>query len=202
MTPMRTIVLGLALFARAHAFTARAQDSIGQELLPSKKMSPDEEKLEWRWSKEKANLPKALGQHLKDFDFYINNYPPFESFTVRRKSDGKLLYFNKRWERETANIARWKDTLFVAEYCPKTTGCRVVAVDLASGKTVWTTGLRGIELRAHFGYNNSVFIETDGKSVTIHGNESMGRYVERLDIKTGRMIANVKLEPDHDSWKR
>ncbi len=75
-------------------------------------------------------------------------------------------------------------------------GCEVVAVNLLTGKELWRTRLFGTGPTPewHSKYGNQVNIETDGKRVVIYGNENDGRYVEHLDINTGKTLANRRFE--------
>lgn len=152
------------------------------------------DQVEWRWSDEKARLAYSIKQH----------FPDHVADPAREKKYGaELELFDKDGRRflwlfeagVKGNVfTRWKDTLFVANYCRIATGCKVVAIELATGKELWTTELTGIGPTAHSKYKNSVNIETDGEKIIIYGNESHGKYVEHLDIKSGKMLLNKKLE--------
>jgi hypothetical protein len=74
----------------------------------------------------------------------------------------------------------------------------VVAVDLKTGKRLWKTNLQGLGPIAHTKYRNRVIIEVDDRRVTVYGNESSGRYVEQLDPRTGKTLANKKLEANRN----
>jgi hypothetical protein len=155
--------------------------------------------LEWRWSKDKASLTYSTNQHLPDYE--VERVQPKEHYTainIRTKQGHAIIYSYKDASERTV-FARWKDNLYIAEYCPIATGCEVVAVDLKSGKQLWRTQLQGIGPTYHSKYLNLVNIETDGKIVIVAGNEAHGRYVEHLDIQTGKMLANKKLDPDTKS---
>ncbi len=64
----------------------------------------------------------------------------------------------------------------------------------------------GIGSTTHSDYSNRVNIETDGERLIVNGNEAHGQYVEHLDIKTGKTLANKRLnrglEPGMDNKTR
>ena len=99
-------------------------------------------------------------------------------FTVVRggNAEGKLSW---RWPANEETTARWKDIRIDAVFNTHSSGCEVVAVHVATGQELWRSHLLGIGPIIHFAYRNRVHIETDGKRVTIFGNE------EQLDINTG-----------------
>lgn len=152
--------------------------------------------LEWRWSAEKASLEYCTKQHLADYVVERGNPKPFGTpINIRRKKDRKLVYtMGGGWQ--TILFTRCRDILYIAEYCTIASGCDVVAVDLKSGKKIWKTRLQGIGPTMHSQYLNLVNIETDGQIVTVTGNESDGRYIEHLDLETGKALANKKLDPE------
>jgi hypothetical protein len=155
--------------------------------------------LEWRWSKDKASLAYSTQQHLPDYE--VERVLPKEYYTpinIRTKQDRKLIYSYKEASESTV-FTRAKEILYVAEYCPIATGCEVVAVDLKSGKQLWKTQLRGIGPTGHSKYLNLVNIETDGQIVIVTGNEAHGRYIEHLDIQTGKTLANKEFDADTKS---
>ena len=61
---------------------------------------------------------------------------------------------------------------------------------------------QGIGPTEHSIYLNLVNIDTDGKIIVVAGNEANGRYVEHLDIQTGKKLANKKLDADTKSLLR
>ena len=95
------------------------------------------------------------------------------------RTDGKVLYF--------------------AHNPTSTTGCKVTAHDLSSGKKLWETELKAVGMVSHFGYSNAVMLhltsldklDKEGEGcVYIAGRESYGDYVEILDRATGKLLAN------------
>jgi hypothetical protein len=155
--------------------------------------------LEWRWSKGKAGLTYSTERHLPDYE--VERVLPKEHYTpinIRTKQDRTAVYSYKGASERTV-FTRWKDTLYVAEYSPIATGCEVVAVDLKTGKQFWGSQLEGIGPTGHSQYLNLVNIETDGQIIIVTGNEAHGRYIEHLDIQSGKTLANKKLAADTKS---
>ncbi len=152
--------------------------------------------LEWRWSAEKATLAYCIKQHLPDYDVERDSPTEYYSpLSILDKDTRKVIYSYERASKATV-FTRSKDVLYIAEHYPITTGCVVVAVDLISGKQLWKTRLIGNSPSGHSKYDYHVNIETDGKIVIVNGKEDNGRYVEHLDIRTGKMLRNKKLDPE------
>ncbi len=168
---------------------------VGSLILPVALSIQPKEQVEWRWSDEKAKLAYSIKQH----------FPDHVADPAREKKYGaELEIFAKDGRRVLwlfeaglkANVfTRWKGTLFLAKYCPISTGCEVVAIEIATGKELWKSSLEGIGPTGHSKYRNRVNIETDGKKIIVYGNESNGKYVEHLDINSGKMLLNKKFEP-------
>lgn len=162
----------------------------------------DGTRLEWRWSKNKASLVHSINTWLHDdvYKVQIVRDKALDPLLVRFSDDGRETFaFNAHWHTV---FARWEHMLFIAEYHPNSSGCSVVAVELKTGKMRWHTECKGIGPTDHSKYLNLVNIDTDGKRVIINGNEAHGRYVEHLDMVTGKTIAHRKLESDPKSLLR
>jgi hypothetical protein len=157
------------------------------------------EPLEWRWSKDKASLDYCTKQHLTDYEVELIPNQPFDtSINIRTKQDHNLIY-SLRGGHDSTVFTRWKDLLYIADYSPIATGCKVIALDLKTGKELWQSQLQGIGDTGHSKYLNLVNIETDGLRIIVTGNEVHGRYIEHLDRKSGKFLANKKLDADMKS---
>ena len=157
------------------------------------------ESLKWDWSKEKASLAYSIKQHLPDYEVErVREKEYYTPINIRTKKDRKVIYSLENGHENTV-FTRWKDILYIAEYSPIATGCEVVALDLNTGKLLWKTQLEGIGPTGHSKYLNLVNIQTDGQKVIVTGNEAHGRYVEHLDLQSGRALANKKFNADPDS---
>ena len=92
-----------------------------------------------------------------------------------------------------------ENTLYFAKYQRDSTGCTVMAYDLASGKQLWQTELHQSQPKGHSGYRNFASIrissegeargEKKGAAIVITGKESYVDYVEVLDRQTGDSLA-------------
>lgn len=173
-------------------------DRSGQPDDRSGQLERDNE-LEWRWSKEKAKLAYCIKQHLQDYDAELLPRNDFDGLLEIRTKGTRRLVCSLDRAFDCTVFTRWKDTLFIASYCPIMTGCEVLAVNLKTGKELWKSSLEGIGGPAHSKYLNLVNIETDGQRITVFGNEVHGRYVEQLDIKTGKTLVNKRLDADPTS---
>src|SRR5262249_2585399 len=148
---------------------------------------------EWRWSDEKATLDYCMAKHLPDHEI---NRTKFEALRgamvdIRRKSDGKSIC---KFESPTQAVlfARRNNVLYLAEYLPTANGCVVAALDLDSGKRIWTNALLGVDAVDCPKYHNRVNIDVEGENVVVFGNETNGRYVEVLNAATGKLVTNRK----------
>jgi outer membrane protein assembly factor BamB len=102
---------------------------------------------------------------------------------------GKQLVHQWRATPETPLVVQG-DTLYYVVHHPIASGAGVVAIDLATGKQRWQTAVVGIGPQSHSKYRNQVALEVRGEIVIVQGAESHGRYVELLDRKTGKTLAN------------
>ena len=129
-----------------------------------------------------------------DYDAELDRGDVFNTpISIRTKDKKRLVYDLKKASDEL--FSRWKETLFIAEYCPGSTGGVVAAIDLSTSKQLWKSRLQAIGFAWGSKYSNhGVNIETDGEKVIIYGNESNGKYVEHLDIKSGKMLLNKKFD--------
>ena len=158
----------------------------------------------YRFSEEKSTLAYCEKQLAPDYevergsagftDFY-------KAVRIRRTSDRKIVYSVDDGHDECV-FARRDKTLYIAEHHAIATGCRVDAVDLDTGKRLWSTQLEGIGPTGHSEYRNQVNIELDGNGVVVFGNESHGCYVEVLNVRTGTQVAHRKLPSEYEMSHR
>jgi hypothetical protein len=135
----------------------------------------------WTWSDDYAHLGYSIARHLREYDVEV--HAPKEAgfgqqaLTVRIRDGSKeRVVFRGHWETV---LARWEQTLFVADFCPIAAGCTVVAF-----------ALQATSCPGHSEYHNRVNIETDGKVVTVWGKESFACYVELVDCQTGKTVGH------------
>jgi hypothetical protein len=157
------------------------------------------EPVQWRWSGEKATLDYSIQKYLPDYDVEIvNERDWYHPINIRAKGDHHIVFSLPSGHPWTV-FTRWKDVLYIADFEHYAQGCEVLAVDLRSGKELWHSRLQGIESVAHSRYYNFINIETDGRRIIVFGNEAHGRYIEQLDIDTGKTLANTRLPVDKTS---
>lgn len=107
---------------------------------------------------------------------------------IRVSRGGKLIY---QWKGTSETpLAVRGDTLYYVEHGPISSGAAVVAVDLATGKQRWLAALKGIGPQSHSKYRNVVWFDVKDDVITVQGEESHGKYVEIVDRKTGKTLAN------------
>ena len=107
--------------------------------------------------------------------------------TLTLKREGQPVYSWKGHEYSVFAIAH--DVLYRAEFLPNLTGCAVMAYDLKGGKTLWRTRLWGVfGVTAHSQYQNRINLGIDDRHLIVYGNESVGYYIEILDLKTGKTV--------------
>ena len=121
-----------------------------------------------------------------------------EGTFVFAKQGGPEVKF--RGHAMTAAVVRG-DSLYVTDYSTISTGCTVVAYNLATGKKAWAKALEGIGETNHSKYRNYVAMTVerhpkvkDAFALVITGWEAHGAYVEVIDLLTGEQLANKKFE--------
>jgi hypothetical protein len=82
------------------------------------------------------------------------------------------------------------DTLYYVQHHPISSGAALVSIDLKTGKQRFRTALKGIGPQDHSKYRNQVWLEVKDDVVIVQGEESHGKYVELVDPKTGKTLAN------------
>ena len=86
------------------------------------------------------------------------------------------------------------DALYAALYSATATGCRVLALEVSSGRELWQTRFAGIGSMMHSRYRNTVRMKLTGQ-LSILGDEGGGQYVEVLDPATGNRLSHTRIDP-------
>ena len=144
----------------------------------------------WEWSKEKASAEYCKKAYKGDYE--IELLPPPEGNT------GSLnirFYFN---DKEVHSILGHAGTVFgernnvvyYADFTPHSSGCTVIAYDMKAKKQLWKTDLKGLGPISHTKYHNAVILEVKDEVVRVLGQESAGNYLEYVDLKSGKTVAN------------
>ena len=144
------------------------------------------EKTPWAWPVETAT-PEECARHFGGaYDVEIKSadapsLPP----TVEVRKDGNTIV---SWRTHVASVfLRGADTLYYADFSPFSSGCSIVAYHLKHGER-WKTPLWGIGPLGQSMYANRVNMKLDGNHLIVYGDESAGRYIQLLDIRTGRIV--------------
>ena len=151
---------------------------------------------DWVWSEERGNVLYSLAQASSPYDVVLvrrHDRPLNLQFKIMR-NDREVYSW---WGHVYTVFALKDDRLFYVQFAVESPGGKVVAVDLAAGKVLWTSPLRAVGDAPHSAYYNQVNITANLRVVSVFGNESNGRYYELLDAQTGKTIGHkIFKEPE------
>jgi outer membrane protein assembly factor BamB len=85
---------------------------------------------------------------------------------------------------------------YVAHYSAISSGAKIYAFDLDTGKQRWATPVHGLEPVSHSKYFNHVTLQLEGGALTVLGDEAQGRYLEVFDPESGKMRSTRILPAD------
>jgi len=143
------------------------------------------------WAEPDEQESRSLQEQLAG---YVINYVEVRGVnentkTVRILREGKEVC---AWEDRGARaFLTHGNALYRADYSPISSGCAVIAVDLKTGKDLWTVNLKGLGPIDHSKYHNRVWMEpVDDSAFAVYGHESAGRYVELIDSKSGKTLGH------------
>jgi hypothetical protein len=80
--------------------------------------------------------------------------------------------------------------VYYADFTPYSSGCTVIAYDMKAKKQLWKTDLKGLGPISHTKYRNAVILEVKDDVIRVLGQESAGKYLEYVDLKSGKTVAN------------
>jgi hypothetical protein len=143
----------------------------------------------WEWSDAKATAADSAKRCKGAYRAEII-WPQDRAWSmmVRITRGGKQV-FTVKGHAGTVFAVR-DDILYSASFSPLSTGCAVVAYDLKKRKELWKAPLKGIGPIAHSRYHNAANLDLDGHAVRVYGKESAGRYVEFVDLRSGKTIGH------------
>jgi hypothetical protein len=142
--------------------------------------------LAWRWVESPARLLDCVQDYQGKYQLDAVRRPGDGGWHVRFLEKDQELHA-RDWPAHLAFRVEG-DVLYFPEYERMVSGCALVAWDLKAGKQLWRVELRGLGPVAHSKYRNEVDLTVADGVVTVYGRESAGRYVERVDGKTGRAL--------------
>ena len=198
-TTMKTLYLFLTLFFmlnNAKSQKAEVDQEYENRYLSVQIDSAYQEKLdstEYYWSDNKASVLYSMKQIDKNYRIQLNynpnNWGDLEIHIIKNKQ--KLFSINGH--EETVFVIG-DNILYYAIFSPISNGCTIAAYDLNEQKELWETRLKGIGLIEHSKYRNRINIEINSEVITVIGKEASGDYIEIVDRKTGKTIANRRYQ--------
>lgn len=151
----------------------------------------------WSWSGERATILDSFLRFSEDYQVELVHKKGKHEVKVRVLDNGKELY---AWDGQPRSVfASSGDVLVYADLY--SSGCVVVAYDLKKQKELWKTTLKGLgpvifsqaRPKGQASYSNSVNLDLiNNDAVRVFGNEDAGQYLEIVDLKTGKTVANRK----------
>jgi hypothetical protein len=118
-------------------------------------------------------------------------------FTFAKKDGPKITLLG----HAQSTVVIRGDALYFADYGTSSSGCRVLAYDLTTGKKAWAQPLEGIGPVDHTKYRNKVAMSVEKHptakeafALVITGWEAFGAYYEVIDLTTGKQLANKKFD--------
>jgi hypothetical protein len=143
----------------------------------------------WGWRAEMANPLGRITQCGDKYDIALQSKKDDRhALVITILADGKEVF---SWKGHCYSVFRiLGDRLYYADFHYSSDGGNVVAVDLKTGKKLWTSPLKGLGGIIHSDYLNLMNLNVSDDVVTVWGNESMGRYVEFKSTATGETVGN------------
>ena len=150
----------------------------------------------WNWKGQQASRLSSVTEHFGDYQTEILCPPGHakldRSLTFRVLENGQEVY--KLAASRNTVFARDRDILFIAEPMRGGTGCWVTAVEFKTNKQLWRSQLQSKTSRPHSVYENNVTIQHNGEALIVLGNETLLHYIEYVDMKTGKTLAQREFE--------
>ena len=179
---MRLAMTGFLLATLSTAIGAPAPGNKYQEMA---------DEMDWDWPKEKASL-KYCSEHYKGA-FELEMETATEQFARStllkfKDSEGKK-FFSLLAHANTVFVEKG-NVLYYTDFSPYSSGCTLIAYDLQTSKELWKTDLQGLGPIKHFKYRNTVALDIKEGTLRVLGNESSGKYVEFVDMKTGKTVGH------------
>ncbi len=159
--------------------------------------SEDSTRIPWRWDDHAADGRKVvLEVEGKRFGFGpTEGGREFAIQAILSTGDPAWVRAVPSTTADAAAMAERGGRLYVALYRTAVTGCRVLALDVATGNEIWEVSLQAVGILHHSKYVNRVQITLLGDALVVFGDESGGRYVEVLDPRDGHLISHRVEKP-------
>jgi hypothetical protein len=143
---------------------------------------------EWTFSAE-YDFNEMIASEFKGYEAKATAGGGRNEVSVRVSKDGKELFtLLTHWQA----VVRQRDgVVYYTDFHGSSSGCAVVAFDLAAKKQLWRADLKGLGPITHFKYRNEVRLEVlDDDTLRVFGKESFGRYVEIVSRTTGKTVGH------------
>lgn len=143
----------------------------------------------WGWNQEQAGPAYGISQSGGKYDIRIDvSHDDLSNWTFSIQRDGKPIC---SWRGHPHTVFRiQEDRLYYARFHTSGSGGQVVAVDLTTGKELWASDLKALGPIQHSAYQNLMNLDANLEVVTVWGNETMGRYLEFKDARTGQTVGH------------
>ena len=144
----------------------------------------------WTWAPERASVSDSFLRMPNTYQVeLVRPKDKVGVVNIRLLDEGKEAF---AWMGHYGSVfAMSGDVLVYADFGPGRTGCSLIAYDLKQKKQVWKTALMGLGPINHSRYANAVTLEfIDAATVRVFGHESAGKYLEILDINTGKTVGH------------
>ena len=161
---------------------------------------------DWRAIADSAqhNHPYGVNSNTNALWSLMQYKGPYELLLTKGKDGGLIVEARRdevlchRWSIGTHGTPFLiKDNVLYYPIVPGgTTGCTIVALDLDAKKELWRTALEAMGFIDHSKYTNfGVSLRFEQEALRIDGRETAGRYIEFLDLRTGKTLANRQIGP-------
>ena len=150
------------------------------------------ESISWKWNETLIeNSATYNGFQLR---YVYNEF----SYTGEITLSDDLGFVKKVWGRrdlftESAFLLVKDNILFIGLYSGKSTGCHVLAINIALSEVIWECQLLGLGSVGHSRYRNSVQMCFIDNKLFVFGWESSGKYIEILDPDSGALLLNRRI---------
>ena len=143
----------------------------------------------WGWSEKMSNPLGCITQCGRKYDIHLLSMKDDRyGLIITVLLDDQKVY---TWQGHRHSVFRiLYDRLYYAKFHPSSSGGSIVAVDLNTGKELWSSRLKGLGSISHSAYMNLMTLNANTEVVTVYGNESMGRYIEIKDTLTGETVGH------------
>jgi hypothetical protein len=158
-------------------------DPMQDEMLSKQALA---ERTPWSWPAETATPELCAGQFGGGYDVEIAapkdpSSPPM----IQVRKEGKDV---AGWRAHSGSVfVRGGDMLYYADFSPYSAGCSIVAYHLKQGER-WKTPLWGLGAMGQSMYANHVNMKLDGNHLIVYSDESAGRTIQLVDVRTGRIV--------------